>query len=109
MEQWQNEFPLVLTRVAGRPEMYIHGCKWKWKQPKRGFPQCRGQLLMCSGGKRVTFNSVGMSGPSDRLEHSAAAARARAPAADGSACLSGGTDGGRGERNGSQSRGSHFS
>lgn len=34
MEKYQNEITLVLTRVAGRPEMYIHGRKWKWNNQK---------------------------------------------------------------------------
>lgn len=63
------------------------------EQPKRGFPQCRGQLLMCSGGERVTFNSVGMSGPSDRLEYATADAPAHTQSDCSIACLNGGTDG----------------
>lgn len=35
VEQQQNEIPFVLTRVAGRPEIYIHGCKWKWNNQER--------------------------------------------------------------------------
>lgn len=77
------------------------------EQPKSGVLQSQGQLLMCSGGERVTFNSVRMSGlwPAWKL-----CSRCHGTYGIGRQySLSLYTKPRGGERNGPQSWGSHFS
>lgn len=71
VEHWQTHThihtsnrtpPPVFTRVTGHPEIYIHGWKWKWNNQEGGVLLCYHQLLRCTGGERVTFNSVKMRG-----------------------------------------------
>lgn len=75
---------------------------------KSGVLQCQDQLLMCSGGERVTFNSVGMSGlwPAGIL-CSRCLGTYTVESGYSIACLHGEVRGG--ERDGRQSRGSHSS